>query len=250
MSDPGRSVSDAAPESGRSSWRSRPRRFTAIAVAVLLLGSAGVLVILGKPDGKPRARAAIAYCGLLACSALRADRAAAARSPSPALSPPASAGVSKIPSGPSPERTASLAPVASPSATFAPSPSPTATAKPAPTPKPTPQPKPKPTPPSLDVTVTYSIPESWDDGFQGELTMVNHTSSAVNGWQITITLPGDQVDSVWGANWRSGAGSSLIMTAASYDQVIEPGASQSVNFTAQGTTTSPATCTFDADACR
>jgi hypothetical protein len=71
----------------------------------------------------------------------------------------------------------------------------------------------------------------------------------VTGWQIVITLSGDRVDTVWNADWRYGIGGSVIMTAAPYDQVIGPGASQSVNFVAQGGTTSPTSCTFDGSAC-
>jgi hypothetical protein len=94
------------------------------------------------------------------------------------------------------------------------------------------------------------MPQHWDGGFQGQLTIVNHTGSPLNGWQITIALPGDQVDTVWNADWQKAQGNSVIMTAASYDQSIAPGASQAVNFVAQGSTTSPASCTFDGSACQ
>jgi Cellulose binding domain len=113
-----------------------------------------------------------------------------------------------------------------------------------------PPPTPTPTSAAVITTVTYSMPQRWDDGFQGQLTIVNNTSSPVSDWQITIVLPGDRVDTVWNADWQPTQGGSVIMTAASYDQVIEPGASQSVNFTAQGNATSPTSCTFDGSACQ
>jgi hypothetical protein len=72
----------------------------------------------------------------------------------------------------------------------------------------------------------------------------------VTGWQVVVTLPGDRVDTVWNADWEYGGGDSVIMTAAPYDQAIGPGASQSVNFVAQGGTTEPTSCTFDGSACR
>jgi chitin-binding protein len=100
------------------------------------------------------------------------------------------------------------------------------------------------------VTVTYSVPQHWDGGFQGQLTIVDHGHSALNGWQIVITLPGDEVDTVWNAQWQAGGGATLTMTPASYDQVLEPGTSQSVNFVAKGNTTNPVNCTFDGSACR
>jgi hypothetical protein len=99
------------------------------------------------------------------------------------------------------------------------------------------------------VTVTYSAVQHWPDGFQGELTIVNHGRSAVNGWQLVIALPGDQVRAVWNAEWHQGGGG-VRMTAASQDELIEPGASQAVNFVAKGHTTNPVNCTFDGSACR
>lgn len=99
------------------------------------------------------------------------------------------------------------------------------------------------------MTVTFSTPQRWRGGFQGQLTIDNQGSTAVSGWQLAITLPGDQVRFVWNADWHFGDGS-LTLTPASSDQVIAPGASASVNFFALGETTEPANCTFDGSACR
>jgi hypothetical protein len=112
-----------------------------------------------------------------------------------------------------------------------------------------PTPAPPGTPATAAVTVSYSALQRWGGGFQGELVITNHGSSAVTGWQIVIALSGDQVDVVWNADWQYGRGGSVIMTAAPYDQVIGPGASQSVGFVAQGGTTEPTSCTFDGSAC-
>jgi hypothetical protein len=92
------------------------------------------------------------------------------------------------------------------------------------------------------------VVQRWDDGFQGQFTIVNHASTAVTGWQIRATFPGDLVESAWGAVWQVNA-AALVLDAPAYQETIPSGASQSANFTAQGNTTSPATCAIDGRAC-
>jgi len=211
---------------------------------MLAIGGTGAALALGTPAGNAHIHADADYCGLLSCAALHAARHAEARSRAealgvpadtqrPAAQPPKSARPSPTASSPAPVRASTQAPRGH-------------------TPRPTagPTPAPSPTPASPAVTVSYSTAQRWDGGFQGEFVITNHGNSAVTGWQIVVTLSGDRVDSVWNADWRYGSGDSLIMTAAPYDQVIEPGASQSVNFVAQGGTTEPTSCTFDGSVCR
>jgi len=99
------------------------------------------------------------------------------------------------------------------------------------------------------VTVTYSASHGWDRVFLGELTIVNHGHSPVASWHLVITLPGDRVTTVWNAQWRRVGPGSVIMTPLTAGQGIEPGASVSVNFLAQGPRTALANCTFDGFAC-
>ena len=132
--------------------------------------------------------------------------------------------------------------------TTGPTPTPVPAPGPSPTP-PTPPPGPSPTPPGAAVTVTYSTPQQWRGGFQGELTIVNQGGAAVTGWQIVVGLPGDQVQMAWNANWQQDGWGNVIMTPTPGDQVIEPGATLSVNFVAQGNTTEPANCTFNGSPC-
>ena len=85
-------------------------------------------------------------------------------------------------------------------------------------------------------------------GFFGELTIENQGGAAVNGWQLVITLPGDDVDWVSNAHWQL-SGDALILDPAWSDRVIEPGDSVSVHFAAHGDTTAPTSCTFNGAAC-
>ncbi len=217
----------------------RRGRYVACAAAALVaIGGAGAALALAQPPGKAPTNTAAKLCGLVACAAV----------PSGGTSTPARA----MPStalGPGAEQiTRSASPTPSASTSSAATPGPRPTPSPSSSPLPVPVPTISPTPALPDVTVTFSTPRQWAGGFQGELTIDNQGDSAVSGWQITITLPGDQVRYVWNAEWQFD-GDSLTLTPASDDQVIEPGASATVNFVAVGGTTEPASCTFDGSAC-
>jgi hypothetical protein len=242
----------------------RRGRYTACAsAAVLTLGVAAAAVVWQAPAGTahtPRTRTDAVYCGLVACSVLHSDGTVTAL---PARSVPAAGpssgrahGRSRASSAPMPSASSSApvagpAPVQSPTPAPAQPPTPTPTPVPGPTPTPTPSPTPSPTPTpaGADVTVSYSTLWQWDGGFKGELDIVNQGDSAVNGWQLVITLPGDQVQSVWNANWQQDDWDSVIMTPVPSDQVIEPGTSVSVVFVAQGDPAEPTDCTFNGSPC-
>jgi mannan endo-1,4-beta-mannosidase len=86
--------------------------------------------------------------------------------------------------------------------------------------------------------VSYSLARSWDGGFLGHFTITNHGSKPISRWIVNATLPGDHVESGWGASFRA-SGGTVTLTPASYDRAIAPGGSQSAYFTASGPTTRP-----------
>jgi cellulase/cellobiase CelA1 len=211
----------------------RRGRYVACAAAVVLaLGGAGAALALSQPPSKAPAQTAAKLCGLVACAAVPSGHDA---------TPTPDGGVPSTALGPGGAQT-----------TRTPSPSAPA-APPRPRPRPSrprrPRPRVSPTSSLPDVTVTFATSHRWRDGFQGQLTIDNQGNAAVNGWQIAIALPGDQVRFVWNARWQFD-GTSLTLTPASNDQVIEPGASVAVSFFALGDTIEPANCTFNGSACR
>jgi hypothetical protein len=222
----------------------RARYTTCLAAAVLAIGGTGAALALDTPAGSGHIHADADYCGLVSCAALHSARHSGAGSRAVAVGVPADTqrpGAKPPPASAKPEPSAS-----SPAPTHA-----STDVPPGHRARPTadPTPAPSPTPASSAVTVSYSIAKRWGGGFQDQFVITNHGSSAVTGWQIVITLSGDRVDRVWNADWQYGGGGSVILTAAPDDQVIEPGASQSVNLVAQGGTTEPTSCTFDGSAC-
>jgi hypothetical protein len=211
-------------------------RYAAIAAAaVLAVGGAGMILGLHDAGGRSRDRADARYCGLVTCSVLHeAGHSDSHFGGAVAIGAPVSverSGRTGVPSPPAP----------SPSVTPAP---------PAPAASPTPGPTtPAPASPGPAVSIAYSTPDVWDGGFQGEFTIVNNGSSTLENWQVVITLPGDQVDTAWNADWQQGPAATAILTPASYDLPVQPGAMQLVNFVATGATVRPATGTFDGPSC-
>jgi cellulase/cellobiase CelA1 len=100
----------------------------------------------------------------------------------------------------------------------------------------------------VDATVSYTVDQRWPGGFQGHFTIVNNGTTALSGWALTATLPGDQIDSVWSASY-SVDGNQLTLTAPSSQPAIAPGATQSAYFTASGSTVNPTGCVFNNQAC-
>jgi len=194
----------------------------AVAVAaVLAIGGGGAMLMLHGAGGKARDRSDARSCGLVTCAALHASRDSDSRSGGAvAIGNPAG--------GERRGHTPSAAPAVPPaSQPVAPAP---VTSGPA-------------------VTVTYSTPYTWDGGFQGELTIVNHGNSTLKTWQVVIALPGDQVDNAWDADWQPGPAGTVILTPAPYDAPLKPGAAQQLHFVVTGSTVVPASCAFDGSAC-
>jgi hypothetical protein len=213
---------------------SRGRYMAAAVAAVLAVGVAGAILMLHGAGGKARVGADARNCGLVTCAALHASGHSGG---GVAIGAPAGAERPGPTPSPSPARAAAPA---------APSPAPVVSPAPVAAPPPT---APGSAPSGPGLTIAYSTPEVWDGGFQGEFTIVNQGSSTLDNWQVVITLPGDQVDTAWDANWQPGPADTVILTPASYDAPLKPGASQSVNFVATGNTVKPASCTFDGSAC-
>lgn len=84
--------------------------------------------------------------------------------------------------------------------------------------------------------VTYAKSSEWAGGFVANVTIANTGTTAINGWKLTFTFPGDQkITSAWNAT-VSQSGSGVTLANVSYNPVISPGGSTSLGF--QGTWTS------------
>lgn len=92
----------------------------------------------------------------------------------------------------------------------------------------------------------YKITGSWQGGFQGEVEVMNHSTSPYNGWTARWTYAnGQTVDSVRNGV-RSGSGAEVIVKNAEWNRSIPPEGSVSFGFTVSysGTNSLPTvTCT-------
>jgi len=241
MSDP----ADGWPAGPGRHGRAKPRSFlvryrwygallAGVAAAAL---ATGTIILMNSNDGR---RLVASDCGMVSCSG--------------AVSVSTSAAPEASPQGKLTARPARAHHRATASPTRSPSASPSAKAprahptSPPPSPSPSPTASASPTPTQVDAAVTYTVDQRWPGGFQGHFTIVNNGTSALSGWALTATLPGDQIDSVWSASY-SVDGNQLTLTAPSDQPTIAPGASQSAYFTASGSTVQPTGCVFNSQTC-
>jgi cellulose 1,4-beta-cellobiosidase len=87
---------------------------------------------------------------------------------------------------------------------------------------------------ALGCSVSYT-PNQWTGGFTANLVINNTGSTAINGWTLTFTFPGDQkVTNAWNATVTQ-SGENVTAVAESYNADIAAGAN--TNFGFQGTWT-------------
>jgi len=100
-------------------------------------------------------------------------------------------------------------------------------------------------------TVSYSTVSQWAGGFVASVTISNGGTSAINGWTLTYTFPGDQkITNSWNGVVTQ-SGESVSIGNESYNASIPAGSSTQLGF--QGTWTSsdaaPTAFTLNGTAC-
>lgn len=101
-----------------------------------------------------------------------------------------------------------------------------------------------PPPAGAGCTATYRLVQSWQGGFQGEVS-VRAGSAAIRGWTVRWTLAsGQTITQVWQGTLSTN-GSAVAVVNASYNGTLAAGASTTFGFNAGGTaSTAPSTtCT-------
>jgi Glycosyl hydrolase family 48/Cellulose binding domain/Putative Ig domain len=99
-------------------------------------------------------------------------------------------------------------------------------------------------------SVSY-VPDQWQGGFTADVTITDSGSSAINGWTLAFTFPGDQkITDAWNGV-ESQSGENVTITNESYNATIAAGGSVSLGF--QGTWTnsdaSPTSFTVNGSTC-
>ncbi|MFI1172884.1 glycoside hydrolase family 9 protein [Streptomyces melanogenes] len=106
-------------------------------------------------------------------------------------------------------------------------------------------------PPTGACTVTYRSDNVWSTGFTATVTVKNTSPTAVDGWQLNWTYPGDQrITSAWNATVTQN-GAAVVARDAGWNRTIAPGTTVSfgVQGTHTGTTPPPTAFTLNGSTC-
>lgn len=99
--------------------------------------------------------------------------------------------------------------------------------------------------------IAYAKTSEWPGGFTANVTINNTGTSAINGWTLNFSFPGDQkITNAWNATVTQ-SGAAVAAANASYNGAISPGGNTSFGF--QGTfasnDSSPTAFTLNGSAC-
>ena len=98
--------------------------------------------------------------------------------------------------------------------------------------------------------VTYQ-PNQWQGGFTANVTIANTGSTAINGWTLAFTFPGDQkITNTW-SGMTTQSGKNVSVANVGYNAAIPAAGSTSFGFqgTWAGSDASPTSFTVNGSAC-
>ncbi|WP_239082427.1 cellulase family glycosylhydrolase [Actinoplanes teichomyceticus] len=102
--------------------------------------------------------------------------------------------------------------------------------------------------PASAEAASFAVTNSWNAGYQGEVTVSNPSSSKIDTWKVEITLPaGSTVNQSWNATLAA-SGQNFTFTPAGWNATIAGGASTSFGFIVNGTGR-PTSCKVNGQAC-
>ncbi|MCL6589610.1 MAG: glycoside hydrolase family 3 C-terminal domain-containing protein [Firmicutes bacterium] len=101
--------------------------------------------------------------------------------------------------------------------------------------------------------VSYAIQSDWGNGATINVTIINNTAAAVNGWTLAFTFPGNQtITNLWNGTYTQ-SGASVSVKDAGFNASI-PANGGSVNFgfnlNYSGSNAKPASFTLNGTACQ
>ncbi|MEU4335226.1 PHB depolymerase family esterase [Micromonospora lupini] len=141
-------------------------------------------------------------------------------------------------------------PPTTPPPTTPPPTTPPPTTPPPTTPPPTTPPPTTPPPGVGACRVGYTV-NAWNSGLTASVTITNTGAAAVNGWELTFTLPGGQtITNGWNATYSPTSGA-VTARSVSYNATIAPNASVEIGFQAthQGGTGTPSSFALNGATC-
>ncbi|MGW5581841.1 cellulase family glycosylhydrolase [Micromonospora chokoriensis] len=102
--------------------------------------------------------------------------------------------------------------------------------------------------PASAATAVFSVTNNWGNGYQGQVTVTNNTSTQITGWRVEFDLPSSSsVSQSWNAQ-QTTSGSRYTFTNVSWNGTLAAGASTSFGFLVNGTGT-PLNCMVNGASC-
>lgn len=99
--------------------------------------------------------------------------------------------------------------------------------------------------PGVGCSVGYRVVGEWPNGFQGEITLRNTGTAAINGWKLGFSFAnGQTISSTWGGT-ATQSGAAVSVAPASYTSSVAVGASVTVGFLGTRGATNAVPTSFD-----
>jgi endoglucanase len=102
--------------------------------------------------------------------------------------------------------------------------------------------------PASAETAAFAVQNSWNNGYQAQVTVNNNTSSQISTWKVELTFPaGTSVTQSWNAT-QAVSGSTYTFTPAGWNATVAAGASTSFGFIVSGAGR-PTSCLVNGQSC-
>lgn len=87
---------------------------------------------------------------------------------------------------------------------------------------------------------TYEVTNRWNGGYQAEVTVMNHGTTALSGWRVGWTIPsGQTINSVWNGTLTQN-GSAATVRNVDWNATVAPNGEQTFGLAASAPGSSPA----------
>lgn len=99
---------------------------------------------------------------------------------------------------------------------------------------------------AVSVTPTFTVNNDWGSGFQAELRLASHESSAITPWRLEFDMPAT-ISSIWNASITSHVGNHYVVAGANWNSTLAAGGTVSFGFVAApgGSPTEPTNYTLN-----
>ncbi len=83
------------------------------------------------------------------------------------------------------------------------------------------------------VSCEYTVIGDWGGSYQAQIVLTNNSAATLNNWKLAFEY-GNKITNLWGAELSGQTGSSVLVSAPSWDPNLAPGKSVTIQFIASG----------------